>query len=431
MTENPERRQFLRKKPEQLVYLELERDNGGMMLNVSEEGFSFRAVRPVRQEEKIRFAFTIDAGRQLGGHGELEWTDEEGKVGGMRFAEVSREFREEIRQWLKESHAPGDRGKNSVPTVATPVDTLEEHRWDVKAEPRKSLPQALEVEKPGIARETRSATEQLAMNRPQHDKRTALLLEQVQLRVKEKSTASERNSCAVTTCDMEEPKVLGEPRERKLEERIQALEELLRAREIPSPRLNRAAAAVRIVLMGLTVLLVPVVYNFRHDIGESLIWLGERMSGESKQARAETLEAPTNVSESSPSGRPVADTPTEPDGIRVAPVEAEPNPSVNDSNVASPVTEEEEPGQSELAAAVRILESKNGSRDITGAMKLLWAAVEKGNTAAVLRLSELYIRGEVTQKNCDQARILLATAAKRGDAGARAKLQQLDKEGCP
>ena len=83
MRENPERRHSQRSRPEQLVYVELETNNGGMMLNVSEQGFHFRAVSPVPQNGNIRFAFAIDGTRRLEGTGELEWAEENGRVGGF------------------------------------------------------------------------------------------------------------------------------------------------------------------------------------------------------------------------------------------------------------------------------------------------------------------------------------------------------------
>src|SRR5713101_3057465 len=100
MTENPERRHSQRNRPAQLVYVELESGNGGMMLNVSEEGFSFRVMSPVRPNGTIRFAFAIDGKRQLEGTGELEWAEEDGRVGGLRFTDGSEELRSEIRRWL-------------------------------------------------------------------------------------------------------------------------------------------------------------------------------------------------------------------------------------------------------------------------------------------------------------------------------------------
>src|ERR1700720_5019519 len=51
---------FTQKKPDQLVYLELGVGNGGMLLTISEDGFRFRAVTPVRANTSMPFAFSLD-----------------------------------------------------------------------------------------------------------------------------------------------------------------------------------------------------------------------------------------------------------------------------------------------------------------------------------------------------------------------------------
>ena len=64
------------------------------------------------------------------------------------------------------------------------------------------------------------------------------------------------------------------------------------------------------------------------------------------------------------------------------------------------------------------------------AARLLWKAVGRNNTEAALTLSQLYARGEGVTRNCDQARILLVAAAKRGSAAAAEQLRQFDSAAC-
>ena len=64
--------EFTQKKPDQLVYLELGLGNGGMLLTVSEEGFRFRAVTPVRANSSMPFAFSLDGRNRLEGEGTVE-----------------------------------------------------------------------------------------------------------------------------------------------------------------------------------------------------------------------------------------------------------------------------------------------------------------------------------------------------------------------
>jgi hypothetical protein len=92
--------------------------------------------------------------------------------------------------------------------------------------------------------------------------------------------------------------------------------------------------------------------------------------------------------------------------------------------------ETDEAGADELAAAQRYLEGKNGTRDSSQAAKWLWKAVGKQNPGAALMLAELYARGDGVPKSCDQARILLVAAAKKGMPNAGLRLRNLESNGC-
>jgi hypothetical protein len=87
-------------------------------------------------------------------------------------------------------------------------------------------------------------------------------------------------------------------------------------------------------------------------------------------------------------------------------------------------------GARELILARHYLDGKDGTRDTPEAVKWLWKAVGKQNTSAVILLADLYIRGDGVPKNCDQARLLLTAAAKRGTNEAATKLRTLDSNGC-
>jgi TPR repeat protein len=89
-----------------------------------------------------------------------------------------------------------------------------------------------------------------------------------------------------------------------------------------------------------------------------------------------------------------------------------------------------EGGAPELRLAERYLEGKTGARDTTEAWKWLWKAVGKENSTAAVLLADLYARGDGVPKNCDQARILLLTAAKRGAPQASQALRNLETSSC-
>ncbi|MBZ5649760.1 MAG: hypothetical protein LAO18_04655 [Acidobacteriia bacterium] len=90
----------------------------------------------------------------------------------------------------------------------------------------------------------------------------------------------------------------------------------------------------------------------------------------------------------------------------------------------------EESGVSDLRLAQRYLGGSMGARDSSEAAKLLWKAVSKQNATAAVLLSDLYLRGDGVPRSCDQARLLLVAAAKRGAARAAQQLRNLESQGC-
>ena len=85
-------------------------------------------------------------------------------------------------------------------------------------------------------------------------------------------------------------------------------------------------------------------------------------------------------------------------------------------------------GAEELSSAEKYL---NGTpRNSTEAAQWLWKAVGKGNLGATIALSDLYLRGDGVPKSCDQARLLLDAAARKGGGAAAERLRNLQAFGC-
>ena len=80
----------------------------------------------------------------------------------------------------------------------------------------------------------------------------------------------------------------------------------------------------------------------------------------------------------------------------------------------------------DVRLAQTYLQQRNGPE----AARLLWRAVGRNNTDAALTLSQMYVRGDGVSRSCDQARILLVAAAKRGSAAAAQQLRQFDSAVC-
>ena len=107
-----ERRQTPRMKVEGLAYVTLDPDNGGVVSDISEGGLSFYSTSPVERTTKIRFWFSqrrykiegdarMACTRFLEADTELAWKDETARRGGLRFTNLAKEDREEIRAWIE------------------------------------------------------------------------------------------------------------------------------------------------------------------------------------------------------------------------------------------------------------------------------------------------------------------------------------------
>ena len=109
---------------ERHAYINIEPDNGGIVLNVSEGGLCFHSYDPVKSignNGKIRFWFS-DQNQRIEADGTLAWTDETQK-GGLRFTALPAEAREKIRDWINQlcNAGPGRRWVSSDVARSSPV----------------------------------------------------------------------------------------------------------------------------------------------------------------------------------------------------------------------------------------------------------------------------------------------------------------------
>ena len=96
-----ERRQTTRTTLNGVVYINFDSDNGGIVLNVSEGGLCFHSVAPVQREGPIRFWFS-EHKQKIEADGEIAWIDESRKTGGLRFTGLPAEGQEQIRNWISQ-----------------------------------------------------------------------------------------------------------------------------------------------------------------------------------------------------------------------------------------------------------------------------------------------------------------------------------------
>jgi PilZ domain len=98
-----ERREKTRKVPDQFAFLQLEQDDGGTVLDISEGGLRFESFAPVQERGQIHFWFSLNLRERIEAWGEVAWTNAERKSGGVKFLSLSEGGREQIREYLDRS----------------------------------------------------------------------------------------------------------------------------------------------------------------------------------------------------------------------------------------------------------------------------------------------------------------------------------------
>jgi PilZ domain/SPOR domain len=100
---------------ERHAYINIEPNNGGIVLNVSSGGLCFHSFDSVKRTGPIRFWFS-DHNQRIEADGELAWTDETQK-GGLRFTALPPEAREQIRNWMSQPTMPVAADGVSTPSL--------------------------------------------------------------------------------------------------------------------------------------------------------------------------------------------------------------------------------------------------------------------------------------------------------------------------
>jgi hypothetical protein len=194
--------------------------------------------------------------------------------------------------------------------------------------------------------------------------------------------------------------------------------------------------------LGLAILLALLIYMARRGT-EALS--GGAQSPPSRvipaaQPGAATAEAPTATGKAARESRAKAENPPKPPlqsakssaaSSQKKPTAVRPAPRMVREAANSSAPAAEQSGAQELATAEKYLNGTQGAtRDNREAVQWLWKAVGKGNPAATIVLSDLYLRGDGVPQSCDQARLLLDAASRKGVRAAADRLRNLQAFGC-
>lgn len=103
------------------------------------------------------------------------------------------------------------------------------------------------------------------------------------------------------------------------------------------------------------------------------------------------------------------------------PGKAKPSPQAADDD-QDVVVRKIVPGTDEVAKA-------DNASDSAAAAAWLWKATAKGNPAAPVRLADMYVKGDGVPRSCEQAMVLLKTAAEKENSMARNRLASMYSSG--
>ena len=164
---------------------------------------------------------------------------------------------------------------------------------------------------------------------------------------------------------------------------------------------------------------------------------GDASNSPASQAPVATAQQPSAASTSPKSSQTAAQVPTPsvtPDQQEQMPASAPPSNTTSSHDDTKreaakpmesptlPAGSKHDPGQQELGKAMQ-------AGDPTAAAAWLWRATSRGNPEAPVLLADMYIKGKGVPRSCEQALVLLRSAATKENAPARNRLAALYAHG--
>jgi TPR repeat protein len=365
-----DKRRFVRKRTDQLLYAEFGPDNGSILLNLCKDGCSFQSMAPVRQQQ-VHFSVSVGDGRKLEGEGKMVWSDTTKKTGGLMFLNPSAELQEQVHVWLSETLVTADGKLDPAAVESQAKRRRKELREKARAERQLTWKEGALMPaspNPAAASDAQAPTSPVpgsAMNMPPPTIFSGAWPEESEKRFGHRSSKGSRWG-------------LG-------------------------------------VLVVVAVLFLALI-SYRRELGHWVMSVGSSLAGEEQKSGAASVPAATIPAAAANHTEARQEVPSE--------IESTKEPEAK----AVPVSEQVS-ANTEQAAPVR--RNPTPSANAEDDVPTLWSSVENGDTHAEVTLASRYVRGEGVPQSCAQARVLLEAAVKRGSAEARERLDGLSQAGCP
>jgi TonB family protein len=114
-SEVPERRLHSRWPPKSLVYVELGGDNGGVVLNIIENGMAIRAAQTLHGDLLPRVRFRLPRSQNwIETSGRIVWVGKSEKEIGIRFIDLPETARNQIKHWIASEALSGEVHENTA-----------------------------------------------------------------------------------------------------------------------------------------------------------------------------------------------------------------------------------------------------------------------------------------------------------------------------
>jgi len=346
-------------------------------VDASERGLGFHVAVAQHQVGPVQLCISPNPMQQIKLRAEIAWMDQAKKSGGLRFTDVTAEARNQICGWLTHPTESEISGRKLLFPPCAP-----------KAETAPWLHEG-------------SGTPDLRPPSP---------------------TLRSVWPARADTRAISIPGFSSIPTTAFLPELFQKLKQM----SVPRPRLPLAFTTSFLILVFA---IMPVLFlkSFRREIGSSLIRIGEKLKGNGEShANASSLipvENSNSSPESAPSAtHPIPETPaneaSDESGLAASAQTIQGMANSRDSRPA----DRQNPGQK--------FANEHSGRDRSALARRLWSAVGAGDSSAAVPLAQLYVRGDGVPRNCEQARILLRAAAKKGSTEALQELRKVNSTPC-
>ncbi|HXT74061.1 MAG TPA: PilZ domain-containing protein, partial [Candidatus Angelobacter sp.] len=119
-----ERRQYERQKLYSPEYFDMGAENGGMIVDISEDGLGFQAVGRVEKGAELEVSFSLSAGYRISARARIAWVGPKRNSGGTTFTRLPADSRSIIREWVTKT-AEAEAAREAAAAVEAEVTAPE------------------------------------------------------------------------------------------------------------------------------------------------------------------------------------------------------------------------------------------------------------------------------------------------------------------